>query len=79
MLSLETTTERSTDEVIAQASDYFGEQLGLAEHRLPHGVEFRGGGGFVSLQLEDSDDGLVVALTTREWEAPVRDFATQIA
>jgi hypothetical protein len=73
-------TKKSSEEVIEQAKDYFGENgLGLSvTAENPCCVTFEGGGGHISVTTTEDDDGGEVKLETREWDYHVKKFMDQV-
>jgi hypothetical protein len=74
-------TDMSPEEVVEEALSYFGEGgLGLdLESKNPCCVHLTGGGGHVSVTVEEGgDERSVVELETREWDYHVRKFMSEI-
>lgn len=73
-------TNKSPEEVIQKAVDYFGaEGLGLSvisEDQCC--VTFEGGGGYVSVAASQEEDNSTVELETREWDYHVKKFMGRV-
>jgi hypothetical protein len=73
-------TNKSAQEIIEQAVDFFGEN-GVGLEITDRGsccATFEGGGGHVSLTVTEGDK-TEVELVTREWDYQVKQFMRQIA
>jgi hypothetical protein len=80
MILVSTTTGLSKNQIVDQATEFFGEGgLGLTEavHDQEH-VCFEGGGGYVCVWCADRDGSRVVDVESREWELHARRFAARI-
>ena len=75
----EVTTSLTPEEVIEDALHYFGPgSTGLAlTSQTSQGVVFQGGGGYVAIQVQQGVTTRV-AIETREWDYPVRQFMARI-
>ncbi len=77
----EVQTSRTPEEVKREALSFFGKGgLGLAllrEH--PFGVTFSGGGGHVSIDMQEAEKATIVTLETREWDHQVQEFMRRIS
>jgi hypothetical protein len=80
MLMISKETRLSGEAVLEKASLFFGRGgLGLVEtERNSCCIYFEGGGGFVSIKLEEADKHRRVDIETREWEFPVKDFLDRL-
>jgi hypothetical protein len=75
----EVQTYMTPQEVIETAISFFGVDLGLERQSQGVGsLHFVGGGGHVTLALQD-EDPVSVELETREWDALVEEFMARIA
>ena len=75
----EVTTSLTPEEVIEDALHYFGPgSTGLAlTSQTSQGVVLQGGGGYVAIQVQPGVT-TTVAIETREWDYPVRQFMARI-
>ena len=73
-------THKSPEEIIQQAIAFFGKDgLGLeVTDRSPCCASFQGGGGHVSVAVDEGEK-TEVELVTREWDYDVKRFVRQIA
>ena len=73
-------TNKSPEQVIERAKDYFGEDgLGLElSGENPCCVTLEGGGGHVSVTASEGENKTEVELETREWDYHVKKFMGQI-
>ncbi len=80
MLRLTVTSKQSPTDVMRRARAFFGDGgLGLEASMDAAGLQFTGGGGFVTLVLSDEDGKTLVDVSTREFDQQVKRFAKQIA
>ena len=77
----EVTTKLSPQQAIAYAKDYFGPQgVGLEViDEEEASVILQGGGGHVSVVVCPGGKKTTLALETREWDYPVRQFMRQLS
>ena len=82
MLRMGKQTKLTAEEVIAKATAYFGPGgVGLTVRPTgPHAVEYVGGGGYVHVQAEPSEDEsqTEIDIQSREWEYDVRRFLKKL-
>ena len=79
-ISLETTSDQSAEEIIAQAKKAFHEDYGLdITEEADCCVRMEGGGGFVTIRTEPKDGHTKVILEGREWSRQLKDFMKQIS
>jgi hypothetical protein len=80
MLHITKNTDLSVDEVVEQASDFFGNKgLGLEEkERNSCCITFEGGGGYVSITAVEAGGKRDVDVESREWEYQVKRFLKTI-
>jgi hypothetical protein len=73
-------TNKEPKDVLQQAVDFFGEDgIGLeVVERSPYFVSFQGGGGHVTVSM-DQNAGTDVEVVTREFDYDVRQFIRKIA
>jgi hypothetical protein len=75
----EVQTYMTPQEAIESAIAFFGVDLDLElQSQAFDALHFVGGGGHVTLTLQD-EDPVTVELETREWDAQVEEFMTRIA
>jgi hypothetical protein len=79
MMRYEVTTSLTPEEVIEDALHYFGPgTTGLTlTSQSSQGVVLQGGGGYVAIQVH-AGVTTTVAIETREWDYPVRQFMARI-
>lgn len=72
-------TNKSPEEIIQQALDFFGEDgVGLkVMNRSPCCASFEGGGGHVSVTVTEGEQ-TEIGLVTREFDYDVKQFMRQI-
>ena len=73
-------TKKDTDKVLEAAVEYFGPEgqgLEITERDDCH-VNFRGGGGFVSLQVCGENGTTKIDLSAREWEHQAQEFIARV-
>lgn len=73
-------TKKDAHEILEEAVDFFGpegEGLEVTERDDCH-VNFRGAGGFVSLQVCGENGTTKIDLSAREWEHQAQQFINQI-
>jgi len=76
MIKIAKQIELDSEEIIAQASKFFGkdgEELEEIE-RNPCCISFEGGGGYVSILISDEDKRRMVVIETREFEYQAKQF-----
>ena len=79
-ISLETTSDQSSEEIIAQAKKAFHEDYGLnVTEEADCCIRMEGGGGFVTIRTEPKDKHTKVILEGREWTRQLKDFMKKIA
>ncbi len=79
-ISLETKSDHSSEKIISQAKQFFGEDYGLEiTEEAKCCLRLEGGGGFVYIQTEPQEDHTDVVLEGREWSHQLMDFMKQIA
>lgn len=79
VIHYEAESERPAQEVLQQARDYFGHDLGLAlSAEQPHGLEFSGGGGQVTVAVE-TDGRPTIHVSAREWDYHAERFIRRLA
>ena len=80
MIRISKETKLKSAEVIDRASGFFGKGgLGLDEkERNPCCVTFEGGGGYVSVNIEDGEKMRTVDVETREWDYQVKQFLEKL-
>lgn len=74
-------TDKSPQEVVEQAIEYFGPEgvgLEMTEQEDPCCAHFVGGGGYVSVGATEQEKETSVELETREWEYHVKRFMQKI-
>ena len=76
MLKIAKQTGLVPEEVIDRASKFFGKGgEGLEEkERNPCCISFEGGGGYVSISIDDEKKHRMVAVETREFEYQAKQF-----
>jgi len=80
MINLETESKLSIEEITKRAKSFFGKG-GLGLEIVDESTEclnFTGGGGFVNVVICPTEGKNRVELQTREWENPVKQFASKI-
>ncbi len=80
MLKLNTRTKSKPAEVVKKAVEFFGPGgYGMkVTDKTDTCVTFEGGGGGVSVTTCIDEKGTSVDLEAREWEEPVKEFASMI-
>lgn len=72
-------SKRKTATILEEAVKFFGDEWGLAlEQQTQTRVLFTGGGGHVSVQVNETDQGSDVELETREWDRQAEKFLRRI-
>jgi len=80
MINLETESKLSIEEITKRAKSFFGKG-GLGLEIVDESTEclnFAGGGGFVNVVICPTEGKNRVELQTREWENPVKQFASKL-
>ncbi len=78
-LRMGTKTKDSPQEVLAKASAFFGPK-GVGLNIIPRGenvLEFSGGGGFVRVEAEPTEEGTEIDIQSQEWSYDVKRFLSQ--
>jgi hypothetical protein len=79
-IALETTSDQSTEEIIARAKKTFVEEYGLEIiEEAECCLRLEGGGGFVYIRTEPKDEHTKVILEGMEWSRQLKDFMKQVA
>lgn len=72
-------SELSPEEIGEKAVSYFADSVGLETTQKDRCcLRFQGGGGHVSIELTEKDDGTEVEFVTREWDYHVKQFMKKI-
>ena len=76
MIKIAKQTKLASEEVIDRASKFFGRDgEGLEEkERNPCCISFEGGGGYVSIAIDDAEKHRMVELECREFEYQAKRF-----
>ncbi|WP_372683581.1 hypothetical protein [Desulfosarcina sp.] len=83
MLKIGKKTKLASEEVIHQASRFFGKGgEGLVENEmhscLPCHITFEGGGGYVAISINDEEKHRMVDVETREFEYQAKKFLERV-
>ena len=83
MIKIAKQTGLAPEEVINQASKFFGKGgEGLEENEQnscrPCRISFEGGGGYVSISIYDEEKHRMVDVETREFEYQAKQFLTKL-
>jgi hypothetical protein len=80
MLSIETKSKLSPEEVTRRAVSFFGPKgYGLTvKEEAACSIEFEGGGGGVAVVSSAEGKGSKVSLESREWDYQVKEFINKI-
>ncbi len=79
MIRLETTTRANPPTVLQLAREFFAGEYGLTETAADdRSVAFEGGGGGVAVSTRGTADGVVVEITSREWDVQARRFVERL-
>ena len=76
MIKIAKQTRLASEEVMVRASKFFGQGgEGLEEtERNPCCISFEGGGGYVSISIDDGEKHRLVNVETREFEYQAKQF-----
>ena len=80
MIKIAKQTRLTPEQVIDRASKFFGKNgEGLEEkERNPCCISFEGGGGYVSISINEEEKNRIVDVETREFEYQAKQFLVKI-
>ena len=80
MLRISKQTKLKPEQILLQATDYFGKGgLGLDEkEKNPCCIYFEGAGGHISINIVDEDKHRDVEVESREWDYQAKRFLEKI-